>query len=395
MEAPVGHRVFVGGISWKADEVQLENFFSSHGQVLECKIIMDRITGKSRGYGFVTFKDATSAEYVKRTANFNFLGKNMNVGDAVRKASEPNGTTNNGARPPHGNYNNGNGYHQPFYNHNNYYSRHHPPDAQFYGHYSPDGTFYPVPYFYPQGFRGNPQQYQYGGQNGYPQGYPSFSQEGDPSQTAPTDSTSPPSYPAYTPYSPNGNANYTPYYNNTNNNGNYYNAYYYPYPAGGYPASYGYNQNYNPAQPEGEEAGAADHPPASSESTTQPTPDHVNITPPTSDHATAPATDTPGIDEPTPAPSSDTPTADGATDNEPQQAATPPQPTPQRPKTYASESPAQGRSQWGQRNSPKLQQQRPQQPRQRQQKMHTRGPSQDALHGHVISSLSKLSVSSN
>jgi RNA recognition motif. (a.k.a. RRM, RBD, or RNP domain) len=64
-------------VNLQADEVQLENFFSTHGQVLECKIIMDKVTGKSKGYGFVTFKDATAAEFVKQTANFNFLGKNV------------------------------------------------------------------------------------------------------------------------------------------------------------------------------------------------------------------------------------------------------------------------------------------------------------------------------
>lgn len=61
----------------QADEIQLENFFSNHGQVLECKIIMDKVTGKSKGYGFVTFQDADAAERVKQTANFQFLGKNV------------------------------------------------------------------------------------------------------------------------------------------------------------------------------------------------------------------------------------------------------------------------------------------------------------------------------
>jgi len=78
--------VFVGGISWKADEVALKNFFNQIGTVLECKIIVDRSTGKSKGYGFVTFKDAETAEKVKKTSNLYFLGKTMNVGDAFRKA---------------------------------------------------------------------------------------------------------------------------------------------------------------------------------------------------------------------------------------------------------------------------------------------------------------------
>eukprot|EP01118_Nematostelium_gracile_P019695 TRINITY_DN9229_c0_g1_i2.p1 TRINITY_DN9229_c0_g1~~TRINITY_DN9229_c0_g1_i2.p1 ORF type:complete len:211 (+),score=43.88 TRINITY_DN9229_c0_g1_i2:127-759(+) len=79
------NRVFVGGISWKADESSLANFFSAYGKVVECKIIMDKVTGKSKGYGFVTFEDPQSATIVKQTSNLHFLGKMMNVGDAVRK----------------------------------------------------------------------------------------------------------------------------------------------------------------------------------------------------------------------------------------------------------------------------------------------------------------------
>jgi len=78
-------RIFVGGISWKADEESLGNFFSSFGKVIECRIIMDKVTKKSKGYGFVTFEDPESAEKVKQSNNLYFLGKMMNVGDAVRK----------------------------------------------------------------------------------------------------------------------------------------------------------------------------------------------------------------------------------------------------------------------------------------------------------------------
>eukprot|EP01112_Ceratiomyxa_fruticulosa_P011775 TRINITY_DN3229_c0_g1_i1.p1 TRINITY_DN3229_c0_g1~~TRINITY_DN3229_c0_g1_i1.p1 ORF type:complete len:230 (+),score=58.83 TRINITY_DN3229_c0_g1_i1:222-911(+) len=80
------NKVFVGGISWKADEVSLASYFSNQfGPVLECKIIMDRLTGKSKGYGFVTFQNEDSAKKVKEAANIFFLGKTMNVGDAVRR----------------------------------------------------------------------------------------------------------------------------------------------------------------------------------------------------------------------------------------------------------------------------------------------------------------------
>jgi len=78
-------RVFVGGISWKADEKSLTDFFTSFGKVSSCKIIMDKITGKSKGYGFITFENEESANLVKQAQKIFFLGKTMNVGDAMRK----------------------------------------------------------------------------------------------------------------------------------------------------------------------------------------------------------------------------------------------------------------------------------------------------------------------
>eukprot|EP01135_Chromosphaera_perkinsii_P004979 Nk52_evm23s307 gene=Nk52_evmTU23s307 len=80
-------RVFVGGVSWKADENTLREFFRSYGEVVECKIIVDRETGKSKGYGFVTFAKKSVADEVKRLGKVTFLGKPMNVGNAVRKTT--------------------------------------------------------------------------------------------------------------------------------------------------------------------------------------------------------------------------------------------------------------------------------------------------------------------
>lgn len=77
--------VFVGGISWKADEEGLRKYFEQFGTVIECKIIFDRATNKSKGYGFLTFSTAEEAQRVKETKDLSFLGKTMNVGEAYHK----------------------------------------------------------------------------------------------------------------------------------------------------------------------------------------------------------------------------------------------------------------------------------------------------------------------
>lgn len=48
-------KLFVEGLSYKIDETSLRNFFACYGEVLDAKIIKDRETGRSQGFGFVTF----------------------------------------------------------------------------------------------------------------------------------------------------------------------------------------------------------------------------------------------------------------------------------------------------------------------------------------------------
>ncbi|KQJ96556.1 glycine-rich RNA-binding protein 1 [Brachypodium distachyon] len=54
-------KVFIGGVSYGTDGQSLADAFSQYGQVVEAKIIMDRETGRSRGFGFVTYTSAEEA----------------------------------------------------------------------------------------------------------------------------------------------------------------------------------------------------------------------------------------------------------------------------------------------------------------------------------------------
>ncbi|XP_061372662.1 glycine-rich RNA-binding protein GRP2A-like isoform X8 [Gastrolobium bilobum] len=51
----IEYRCFVGGLAWATDNDALEKAFSPYGEIVESKVINDRETGRSRGFGFVTF----------------------------------------------------------------------------------------------------------------------------------------------------------------------------------------------------------------------------------------------------------------------------------------------------------------------------------------------------
>ncbi|KAK3147585.1 hypothetical protein QOZ80_3BG0284240 [Eleusine coracana subsp. coracana] len=55
-------KVFVGGLAWETHKDTLREHFERYGDILEAVIISDKLTGRSKGYGFVTFKEAEAAK---------------------------------------------------------------------------------------------------------------------------------------------------------------------------------------------------------------------------------------------------------------------------------------------------------------------------------------------
>ncbi|XP_010498704.1 PREDICTED: probable RNA-binding protein ARP1 [Camelina sativa] len=54
-------KVFVGGLAWETPTDEMRRHFDQFGEILEAVIITDKTTGKSKGYGFVTFREPDSA----------------------------------------------------------------------------------------------------------------------------------------------------------------------------------------------------------------------------------------------------------------------------------------------------------------------------------------------
>jgi len=54
--ADSANKVYVGNLAWGVDNSTLENLFNEQGQVVDAKVIYDRESGRSRGFGFVTYR---------------------------------------------------------------------------------------------------------------------------------------------------------------------------------------------------------------------------------------------------------------------------------------------------------------------------------------------------
>ena len=62
-------RYFVGGLSHATTSDSMRAFFSQYGKVVDCTVMVDRESGRSKGFGFVTFEDASNTDQLVGQAN--------------------------------------------------------------------------------------------------------------------------------------------------------------------------------------------------------------------------------------------------------------------------------------------------------------------------------------
>jgi RNA recognition motif-containing protein len=84
----MGRKLFVGGLAWAVDDAMLKDAFSAYGAVQEAKVITDRETGRSRGFGFVTYStDAEAAKAIPLMDGAVIQGRSVNVNEAQERSS--------------------------------------------------------------------------------------------------------------------------------------------------------------------------------------------------------------------------------------------------------------------------------------------------------------------
>ena len=101
--------IYVANIPFKASEPELKGLFEEYGEVSSTKIILDKFTQRSRGFGFIEMSDDAAARQAINSLNgADFMGKNLVVNEARPKTDAP--------RSGGGNRGGGGGFNRRSYN---------------------------------------------------------------------------------------------------------------------------------------------------------------------------------------------------------------------------------------------------------------------------------------
>ncbi len=85
-------KLFVGNLSFNTTQDQLQHAFSAHGVVVEVALMLDRETGRSRGFAFVTMDTPESAQAaIQAMSGAQLDGRSLTVNEAKPKEERPRG----------------------------------------------------------------------------------------------------------------------------------------------------------------------------------------------------------------------------------------------------------------------------------------------------------------
>ncbi len=98
----MGSRLYVGNLSYSTTEQQLRTAFEPFGQVVSATIVLDKMSGRSRGFGFVEYgTDAEAQKAIEAMHGADLEGRNLTVNEARARTEGP-GRGQGGFRPNRG-----------------------------------------------------------------------------------------------------------------------------------------------------------------------------------------------------------------------------------------------------------------------------------------------------
>jgi len=91
--------IYVGNLPFEIDDAELENTFTPFGEVSSARVIQDRFSGRSRGFGFVEMADDSQAEAAIQALNGKeFSGRPLTVNEAKPREDKRSGGGGDGER---------------------------------------------------------------------------------------------------------------------------------------------------------------------------------------------------------------------------------------------------------------------------------------------------------
>ncbi|MDH8701899.1 RNA recognition motif-containing protein [Dysgonomonadaceae bacterium PH5-43] len=89
--------IFIAGLSFKVNDADLATLFEEYGDLTSAKVITDRQTGRSKGYGFVEMEDNEAANKAIQELNgAEFDGRTISVSEARPREERPRRSFSNG-----------------------------------------------------------------------------------------------------------------------------------------------------------------------------------------------------------------------------------------------------------------------------------------------------------
>ncbi|XP_054710427.1 DAZ-associated protein 1-like isoform X1 [Uloborus diversus] len=84
-------KLFVGGLSWETTKENLQSYFSRFGEIVDCVVMKNNETGRSRGFGFVTFKDPNCVNAVLQAKPHDLNGRTIDAKECTPRSMQKRG----------------------------------------------------------------------------------------------------------------------------------------------------------------------------------------------------------------------------------------------------------------------------------------------------------------
>ena len=78
----MSQRIYVGNLPFSATEEEVSDLFSQYGEVISCNLLIDRETGRPRGFGFVEMEDEAAKQAIAALDGKDFGGRQLRVNEA-------------------------------------------------------------------------------------------------------------------------------------------------------------------------------------------------------------------------------------------------------------------------------------------------------------------------